>query len=122
VDGGEGTGGSVRAVQAECVLLKHRSEMGWVGVVSVRTLPVHSKQKHPATPNASPMCPQCAPDAHLGQHAGVRGLDHRVDDGLRVDDDLDVVVVNAVEVVRLNHLKTLWGGVERSGGWGCSGA
>lgn len=45
--------------------------------------------------------------AHLREHAAVRCLDHGVDDRLGVDHDLDVIVVNAVQVVRLDHLETL---------------
>ena len=43
--------------------------------------------------------------AELRQDAGVAGLDHGVHDTLRVHDDLDVVVVDAKQVVRLNHLQ-----------------
>lgn len=45
--------------------------------------------------------------AELAEDARVGGLDHGVDDGLRVDDDLDVVVARAVEVVRLDDLEAL---------------
>ena len=45
--------------------------------------------------------------AKLRKHRGVGGFDHRVDDRLRVDHDLNVVVRGAVEVVRLDDLEAL---------------
>mmetsp|Transcript_7701 Transcript_7701/g.25525 ORF Transcript_7701/g.25525 Transcript_7701/m.25525 type:complete len:476 (-) Transcript_7701:266-1693(-) len=61
-------------------------------------------------------------EAHVGpaelcEHGGVGGLHHGVDDGLRVDDDVDVVIGGAVEVVRLDHLERFVherGGVARN--------
>ena len=43
----------------------------------------------------------------LGQGRAVAQLDHRVHDRLRVHDDLDAVVVDAEELVRLDHLEAL---------------
>ena len=45
--------------------------------------------------------------AELRDDGAVAELDHRVDDALRVDDDLDLVVVDAVEPLRLDDLKAL---------------
>ena len=44
---------------------------------------------------------------HLCKDGGVLGLHHRVDDGLRVNDNLDVIIGGAVQVVRLNDLQAL---------------
>ena len=43
--------------------------------------------------------------AYLGEDRGVLRLHHGVDDGLRVDDDVDVVVVGTEQVVRFDHLR-----------------
>ena len=45
--------------------------------------------------------------AELGQHRGIGQLNHRMNDRLGVDDDLDVVVVEAKQVVGLDHLQAL---------------
>mmetsp|Transcript_21499 Transcript_21499/g.43546 ORF Transcript_21499/g.43546 Transcript_21499/m.43546 type:complete len:251 (-) Transcript_21499:376-1128(-) len=45
--------------------------------------------------------------AELRDHGRVRRLHRRVDDRLRMDDNFDVVVLAAEEVVRFNHLQTL---------------
>ena len=45
--------------------------------------------------------------AELRDDGAVAELDHRVDDALRVDDDLDLVIVDTVEPLRLDDLKAL---------------
>ena len=44
---------------------------------------------------------------HLCKDGRVLGLHHGVDDGLRVDDNLNVIIGGAVEVVRLDDLQAL---------------
>jgi hypothetical protein len=51
---------------------------------------------------------------HLRQDRRVLRLHHGVDDALRVDDDLDVVIRRAIQVVRLDDLRACAGNSERS--------
>ena len=45
--------------------------------------------------------------SELGDDRAVLELDERVNDGLRVDDDPDLVVGNIEQPVRLDHFETL---------------
>ena len=43
--------------------------------------------------------------AKLGQHGGIRQFDHRMDDALGMNHDLDMVVIKAKQVMGLNHFQ-----------------
>ena len=71
--------------------------------------------RHESLSKAARECAVCKPsgagtelqEADLAQDAGVCGLDHGVDDGLRVDDDVDGIVAGAEQVVGFDDLQAL---------------